>query len=162
LSEKEVVDRLRDALTSFDTAAAAIEELTASGATVLEELGALTKGLLSDNEHSFFITFLLHGWFALVPPGSRAPELDYQGVVADLARELERAPSWMEGEPDEAMTKMISGCRQPVLMQFVMAEMFQGSAKAPKKLRPSPEAMLPMIAILKTMLNEVDRALRMR
>jgi hypothetical protein len=47
-------------------------------------------------------------------------------------------------------------------MKFLMAEMFEGSAKAPKKLRPNPEAMIPMIVILKIMINEVDRALRAR
>jgi hypothetical protein len=68
----------------------------------------------------------------------------------------------MAGGPDEALNNMTSGCRQPALLQLLIAEIFEGSARAPKKLRPKPEAMIPMIAILKIMINEVDRALRAR
>jgi hypothetical protein len=160
LNEKEVSERMQDALAGFDTAAAAIDALTASGATLLEDVGELTKGLLSEGEDSFLISFLLHGWFTLVPPGTQAPELDCEAMVAELARELESVPSWMAGGPHEAMNNMTSGCRQPALLQILIAEMFEGSAKAPKKLRPNPEAMIPMVAILKIMINEMDRALR--
>ncbi len=162
LSEDEASERLRNALAGFDTAAAAIDELTASGATLLEDVDELTKDLLSEDEYSFLISFLLHGWFALVPPGTQAPVLDYEAMVAGLARELERVPSWLAGGPHEAMKHMISGCQQPALLRFLMAEMLEGSANAPKKLRPKPEAMIPMITILKIMINEADRALHAR
>ena len=162
LSEEEVVDRVRVALTEIESEAAATEELTASGATLLEDLRALTKDLFSDREFSFFITYLLHGWFALVPPGSQAPEFDFDAMVADLARELERVPSWTACGPTETLDKMTSGCRQPALLRLLMAEMFAGSDQAPKKLRPKHGALVPMIAILKAMLNEADRALRAR
>lgn len=162
LSEKEVTERMHDALAGFDTAAAAIDELTASGATLLEDVEALAEGLLSEGEYSFLISFLLHGWFALVPPGTQAPELDYEAMVAELGRELERVPLWMAGGPSETMNHMTSGCRQPALLLALIAEMFEGSAKAPKKLRPNPGIMISMIAILKTVINEVDCALRAR
>ena len=162
LGVKEVSERMHGALAGFDTAAAAIDELTASGATLLEDVEALAEGMLSEGESSFLITFLLHGWFALVPPGTRAPELDYEAMAAELRRELERVPSWMAGGPSEAMNNMTSGCPQPVLLQLLIAEMFEGSTQAPKKLRPKPEAMISMIAILKIVIHEVDRALRLR
>ncbi len=162
LNEEEVSERMHNAMAGFDTAAMAIDELTASGATLLEDVDELARDLLSEGEYSFLISFLLHGWFALVPPGTQAPELDYEAMVAELTRELARVPSWMSGGPHEAMRNMTSGCRQPSLLQFLIAEMFEGSAKAPKKLCPNPVAMIPMIAILKIMINEVDRALRAR
>jgi len=162
LSEEEVCERMHGALAGFDTAAAAIDELTASGATLLEDVEVLAEGLLSEGESSFLITFLLHGWFAMVPPGTQAPELDFEAMVAELGRELECVPSWMAGGPSETMNHMTSGCRQPALLLALIAEMFEGSAQAPKKLRPKPEAMISMIAILKIVINEVDRALRAR
>ena len=162
LSEEEVSERMHDALAGFATAAAAINELTASGATLLEDVEALTKGLLTDGECSFLISFLLHGWFVLVPPGMRAPKLDFEAMVAELALELARVPSWMAGGPSEAVNRMTSGCRQPALLQFLIVEMFEGSSDAPKKLRPTPEAIVPMIAILKIVVNEADRALHAR
>ncbi len=162
LSEEEVAQRMHQALAGFDTAAAAIDELTASGSTVLEDAEALAKGLFSGDEYGFLVTFLLHGWFALVPPGTQAPALNYEAMVAELGRELERVPSWMAGGPSETMRNMTAGSRQPALLLALIAEMFEGSAKAPKKLRPNPEVMIPMIAILKIVINEVDCALRAR
>ena len=160
LSEAEVSERMQDALAGFDTAAAAIDELTASGATLLEDVEALTESSLSGGEYSFLVTFLLHGWFSLVPPGTPAPELDYAAMAAELARELEHVPSWMAGGPSQTMNNLTSGSRQPALLQLLVAEMFVGSAKAPKKLRPNPEAMVLMTAVLKIVIDEVDRALR--
>jgi hypothetical protein len=162
LSAKEVAERMHGALAGFDTAAAAVDELIASGSTLLEDVQALTEGLLSEGESSFLVTFLLHGWFTLVPPGTLAPELDYDAMEAELGHELKQVPSWIAGGPREVMNNMTAGSRQPGLLVALMAEMFEGSAKAPKELRPSSEAMLPLIAILKTVNNEVDRALRAR
>jgi len=159
-TEKEISKRMYDALAGFDTAAAAIDELVASGATLLEDVEALTKGLLSEGDVGFFISFLLHGWFTLVQPGTLAPELSFEAMEAEFARELAQVPSWMASGPGEAMNKMIAGCRQPALMQLLMAEMLEAATKAPKKQRPNPQVMIPMIAILKTVINEVDRALR--
>jgi hypothetical protein len=62
--------------------------------------------------------------------------------------------------PDELMNRLTSGCRQPTLLLGLLVEMFEAAAKAPKKLRPKPEAKIPMIAVLKIMINELDRALR--
>jgi hypothetical protein len=81
-------------------------------------------------------------------------------MAAELARELEHVPSWMAGGPSQTMNNLTSGSRQPALLQLLVAEMFVGSAKAPKKLRPNPEAMVLMTAVLKIVIDEVDRALR--
>jgi hypothetical protein len=158
--ETEISVRMRDALAGFDTAAAAIVELIASGSTLLEDVEELSKDLLSEGKMGFFMSFLLHGWFALVSPGAFAPELNFEAMAAKLARELDAVPSWVAGGPGEALNTLIAGSRQPALMQFLIAEMFDGAAKAPKKLRPNREAIIPMIAILKTVINEADRALR--
>jgi hypothetical protein len=160
LSEQEATRRLAAALADFATGEAAIDMLSASGATLQEDVWDLTAELITDNEFSFLIVFLLQGWFALVPPGTRAPELDYEAMEAELGCELEQIPLWMAEGPDELMNRLTSGCRQPTLLLGLLVEMFEAAAKAPKKLRPKPEAKIPMIAVLKIMINELDRALR--
>jgi len=155
LSEEEASKRMHHALAGFDTAAAAIDALIASGATVLEDVADLTEALLSEHEYSFFVSFLLHGWFTLVPSGMKAPELNYEAMGEELARELDRVPMWMVGGPNETMKNMTAGSRQPALLQLLIAEMFKASAKAPKKLRPNPESMVSMIAVLKIVINQV-------
>jgi hypothetical protein len=160
LDVDEVADRLGGALVGFATAVSAMDELTASGSTLVEDMAALTEGLISDDEFSFFITYSIHAWFALVPPGVQAPEIDYAALVEGLASELERVPTWLGSSPEVVLNNLTSGCRQPALLQLLMAELFDGVPKAPMKMRPQPGSMVPMLATLKVLINEMDRALR--
>ena len=64
----------------FDTAAAAENELTASGTTLLQDAEELTLEQLGENDFCFAIPFLLQTWFALVPSGCRAPEINFAAL----------------------------------------------------------------------------------
>lgn len=160
LSEQEAIGLLQRALNGFETAAEAMDALKASGATVLEDVSLLTEELLSDKDFSFIISFLLHAWFTLVPPGADAPELDIDAMEEELERELEQRQSWIADGPEKGLHNMTLGCRQPVVMQLIVGELFAGAKEAPKKLQPKPESLLSMVAVLKVVINEVDRALR--
>jgi hypothetical protein len=98
----------------------------------------------------------------LVPPGVQAPELvDYAALVEALASELEaRADLARASSPEDVLNNLTSGCRQPALLQLLVAELFDGATKAPVKMRPQPGSMVPMLATLKVLINEMDRALR--
>jgi hypothetical protein len=160
LSLEEVSARMNRALDGFDTAASAMEELEASGSTLLDEVDELTAELLSEEEFQFLVTFLLHGWFALVPAGRMAPGLRGDAMVAALAHELKQIPRWTQGKPDETIAAIVDGSRQPGLVQLLLAEMFEGASQAPKKLRPDPDSIPLMIAVLKVVTNEVHDALQ--
>ena len=43
---------------------------------------------------------------------------------------------------------------------MVTSKILESANDAPKKFRPSPGVLLPMIMTVKIMINEVDRALR--
>jgi len=160
LSVLDINRRLRMVLERFETAASAVDELTASGSTLVDDLAALTEGLMSDDEFSFFLTFALHAWFTMVPLGMRAPELDYDAMEQALGHELAGVPAWLGSGPDGIMKNVVAGCRQPALLEVVTSKILESANDAPKKFRPSPGVLLPMIMTVKIMINEVDRALR--
>ncbi|HRE08956.1 MAG TPA: hypothetical protein PKX00_25280, partial [Opitutaceae bacterium] len=155
LSEEEAALRLQNALDGFDTAAAAMKELEESGSTLLEDVGELTRELLSESDYNFLVSLLLPGWFSLVPRGTNAPELDYEAMEEELERDMDRVPEWMSEGPDKVLDNIVLGSRQPALVQLLVLQLFETSAKTPKKLRPKPESMVPMIAVLKMVINQL-------
>ncbi|HZL47211.1 MAG TPA: hypothetical protein VFC28_13385 [Opitutaceae bacterium] len=156
----EAAKRLKTALVEFDTAAEALDELEASGATLVPDATELTKGLLSELEFSYLVTFLLQAWFAMVPPGCRAPRLRLPAMSEAMRREMALlAPRVISG-PAKALSEILSDCSQPALLQLLMARLFDNAGKVPKKIRPSIESQAPMVVALKVVINELDRALR--
>lgn len=155
LSEEEAALRLQNALDGFDTAAAAMKELEESGSTLLEDVGELTRELLSESDYNFLVSLLMPGWFSLVPRGAHAPELDYEAMEEELERDMDRVPVWMSEGPDKVLDNIVLGSRQPAVLQLLVLQLLETSAKVPKKLRPKPESMVPMIAVLKVVINQV-------
>jgi hypothetical protein len=160
LTFEQARQRLQDALDYFETAAAALAELEASGSTLIEDAGELTADLLTDNEFSYLVTFLIQAWFALVPPGSPAPVLHYEDLERAFRTGLDQIRLGLAGGPEGSLQRMLSDCRQPELTQLIMDGLLDAAMRAPKKVRPSPAAQAVMVVLLKAVLNELDRALR--
>lgn len=156
----EAAERLNAALEEFDTAAEAFDELEASGATLIHDANELTGELLGDTEFSYLVTFLLQGWFALVPPGCRAPRLRLPAMRDAMRREMALLMPRVMSGPMEALNSILSDCRQPALLQLLMANLFEGAQKVPENTRPSLEAQAPMVVALKVVINELDSVLR--
>jgi len=64
-------------------------------------------------------------------------------------------PVWMSEGPDKVLDNIVLGSRQPAVLQLLVLQLLETSAKVPKKLRPKPESMVPMIAVLKVVINQV-------
>ena len=77
-----------------------------------------------------------------------------------MQREMDLLVSTIMAGPADVMNRLVSGCRQPALLQMAMAQLFNTAEKAPKKMRPSVEAQAPMVVALKVVINELDHALR--
>jgi hypothetical protein len=156
----EAARRLNTALGEFDTAAEALNELEASGATLVPDASELTADLLNGTEFSCLVTFLLQAWFALVPPGCRAPPLRRPAMREAMRHELALVtPREMSGSM-ETLQIFVSGCRQPALLQVLVARLSDSAKKMPKNMRPKAEAKVAMVVVLKVVLNELDHALR--
>ena len=156
----EAARRLNKAMEEFDTATEALNELEASGATLIPDASELTADLLSGTEFSCLVTFLLQAWFALVPPGCRAPRLRLPAMREAMRHELALVtPREMSGSM-ETLQIFVSDCRQPALLQVLVGRLFDSTRKMPKDMRPTAEARIAMVVILKVVFNELDHALR--
>jgi hypothetical protein len=153
------VERLERALGSFDLAADAFEELADSGATIVDDMNALTEGVLNETEFNFLLTFVFQAWFALVPIGVRAPRLNFDEMAADFDRDNERIAA-SGSAAVEALENLGDSSRQPDLLTALMAGLMDAAKRTPKKMRPSPAGTIGMLLALKALVDELDRALR--
>ena len=90
LSIEESAKRLDAAVNAFKTAADAEAALFECGATLIDDADELTVDVLSDDEFSFSLTFLMQAWFALVPPGHRPPKIHFPDLAATFDRNCPR------------------------------------------------------------------------
>jgi hypothetical protein len=156
----EATERLQKAMDLFDTAAEAEEELVASGATLLEDAEELTRENLTENEFCFAIPFLLQAWFALVPRGCRAPEIDFADLEHTFESNLRQIHACAEAGTPEKTESFLQGSPQPGLMLVLLGSFLEAANTAPKKLRPSLAAQPIILALLKSVIEKLDEALR--
>jgi hypothetical protein len=156
----EVATRLRQAVAPFDTAKEAIMELQAQGGTLLEDLRELTEDCLSEERFALLVTPLLQAWFALVPMGYAAPDLDLADLCSaweDVVTDLERS---LQASGPRVMDVLFEHCRQPVLAKAIAGELLSMQAQLPKKQRFSQDDKLTVLITLRTAVDALDRALR--
>lgn len=162
LSIKEAAKRLDAAMNAFDTAAEAEAAIFESGATLIDDADELTMDVLSDDEFSFSLTFLMQAWFALVPPGCRPPKIHFPGLASAFdrnCRDLEEA--MRAGSADQLVNYAKTSC-QPELLLLLTNEILHSGMNAPKKIRPNAESLGVMLALVKAVVEELDAALRRR
>lgn len=157
---EEAARRLSIAFTEFDTTAEALNELDAGGATLLPCVRELTVDLLSETEFSCLLTFLLQAWFALVPPGRRAPRLRQSAMQEGLRRGMAVVTPTVLSGSLQSLQGVLPDCRQPGLLQALAERVFDDTKKMSKELRLSPGGRAAMVVVLEVVLNELDHALR--
>jgi len=99
-------------------------------------------------------------WFALVPPGSRAPLVDFDDLADAFDDGMNKLlEAGQAGSPDKMLQHFKDG-RQPVLTQLVAAHLLK-AASGPANKMPAPVQVQPvMLAMIKAVVDETDRALR--
>lgn len=152
--------RLQNALNLFELAADADAELQASGATILEDAEDITQTYLTENEFCFAIPFILQCWFALVPCGCRAPEIEFVDLERSFADNQRQIMECLLTDTPKKMDAFIQRCPQPGLMLMLMASFVKAAKKAPKELCFSPNAQPVILALLKSVVETLDEVLR--
>ncbi len=159
LTFEESIDRLEAVMDGLATARAGFMELDLSGSNLYTAADVLTKDLLDEQEFSFFITFAMQAWFALVPKGVRAPTLRIELIRASHATISEELATTALKQ-NRALEQLGSNCRQPDLFAALSAGMIESSGKLPESMRPAPTAVVDMIILIRVILDELDYALR--
>jgi hypothetical protein len=151
--------RIDSAMQQFDRAADALDELDASGATLVDDLEEMTRGLFVRNEFDFLVTFLIEVWFVFVPVGARAPEINVDAMAAEIDALSDQIG---KGGPEAAnlLQKLPEISRQPGLLTVIMGQLLAGAESMPKKARPTAEGLVSALVVLKALIDELDRALR--
>lgn len=160
LDFEEGCDRLRAAMDSFVTAAEAEKELQASGATLLEDAERLMLDRMTEADFCFAIPFLLQAWFALVPRGCRAPEIDFDDLEKAFTASLRQLEVCTQSASPKKMELFFQSGPQPGLMLAILGGIIPAANTAPKEIRPTPEAQPLILAFLKTVVEKLDAALR--
>jgi hypothetical protein len=154
--------RLEATMDLFATAAEAEQELIASGATLLEDAEELTLDLISEADFCFAIPFLLQTWFALVPDGCRAPEIDFDRLGKTFEANLRELDVCARAGTPKKFEAFFQSGPQPGLMLAIMSGFIPAANAAPKEIRPTPDAQPVILALLKTLVEKLDESLRQR
>jgi hypothetical protein len=158
-SAREAATAMDRAMGRFDTASAALKELSDSGTSIVDDIGALTGTMLKETEFNLLVTLLLPAWFSLVPLGVQAPLLDFDAMAVEFDRLCGRLGESTAVARDMFLS-LSETCRQPGLLELLMAKVFELSRSAPKGLRIGDGAVPIMIVTLKVVIDELDRSLR--
>ena len=159
---EEAVERLQAGLDAFETAAEAEEELFASGATILDDADQLTADNLTDDEFCFAIPFLVQTWFALVPLGCRAPEIEFPDLERAFASNMSKIESGAKARTPKELESFFQRGPQPAMMMALLGGFLEAANSAPKNLRPTAVGQSVILALLASLLETLDQALRPR
>lgn len=159
LTVEEAMERLRAGLDAFETAADAMRELEATGASLLDDAQALAARQVDERDFGALVVFLIQVWFALVPRGGRVPLLRWEAMAAAIDRDGERLSSARRDGP-AAWRRMLADSPQPHLLEVVAGSATELLEKGPKAMRPQPGSVIGMVLVLKTIIAEIDFALR--
>jgi hypothetical protein len=162
LSIEEAVKRLDAAVNAFATAAEAEAALFESGATLIDDADELTVDVLSEVEFSFSLTFLMQAWFALVPPGHRPPKIHFPDLASAFARNCRDLDEAMRSDSADGLVNYAKTSCQPEFLLLLTNEILHSGMNAPKKIRPSAESLGIILALVRTVVEELDAALRRR
>jgi hypothetical protein len=160
LEVDEALKRLENAMGLFATAAEAEVELYASGSTLLDDADELTLDILTEEDFGYAIPFLLQVWFALVPRGCRAPEIDFTGLKEAFLSNLRQFQVCAEAKTQKKLESFFQNSLQPGLMLALMGGFLETANTGSKKFRPSLDAQPVILALLKAVMEKLDEALR--
>ena len=160
LSGEESARRLESTLDIFRHFKDAELDLQASGATIFDDLDILTEYLLSDADFRFALLFVAQIWFAFIPRGCLAPEIDFDELEAALQTNLKKMAAAAAAPTPKKLQAFLRSGPQPEFMLILMSAFAQAAAEGPADARPSLEAQPIIMALLKTVVEQLHQALQ--
>jgi hypothetical protein len=99
-------------------------------------------------------------WFALVPIGCRAPELDIRAMEKKFESNLRQIVARIQSDNKKQFESAVMDSPQPNMVLLLISALMQSAEEAPREFRASVEAQPVILALLKTIIEELDTALR--
>ena len=138
----------------------AIDDLYACGSSWIDDARFVLGDLVDDREFDLAVASVVRVRYALVPPGYCDPVMDPDELADAFDLEMDKFFQAARAPTPRDLMGLLEQSRQPALVQLIIAEYLAGMSKLPKKERPRSESELPVIILLKVMIDELDRALR--
>ena len=136
----------------------AVVGLGPAGRRMMDGMRVLTAGSLTETEFTVLMPLLLQTWFAFVRPGS-APDLRYGTMTAHFRTELGRIEGNRSGEGSDD-GNFFRDARQPAILQILVGVVINIAKVEPEETRPRLDSFAIYVAALKTLVNELDFAVR--
>ena len=162
LTAGEVEERLRAAVELYDLAADATGEMASEGCTLIDDVAEVTVGLVDDDSFPLLVPLLLQIWRAFVPAGTRAFNVPRTILRQAILHEMTALANALKQQTPAAVDRYLSGGAQPALAQMILGQLMGLAEAMPRKSRPSPEKQASMGAVLRGVIEELDRAHRTR
>ena len=159
---EEVEERLRTTIESYELAADATGEMEAEGCTLIEDVDQVTVGLVEDDSFPLLVPLLLQIWRAFVPAGTRGFNVPRAVLRESIVRESTDLTRTLKQQTSAAIDRYLNSGTQPVLLQVILGQLMRLAETLPRKSRPSPEIQAVMGTVLRAVIEEVDRAQRLR
>ncbi len=159
LTTDEAIGRLEAIQNLYEKPVEAWDELAKSGILIVNQADELTSDELPDKDWAFVSLFIVQAVLALVPPGHRAPPTSFDSLHQIFAANMGGVAQAIKTGTPEAIVKFCEQGPQPNLVGVLITGMLDMATKVPKDLRPSRDSEPVMMALIKSVIEELDRVL---
>ncbi len=159
LTLEEALERMQAGIRAFATASEALDEIDASGSTLLDDAYALAEGEMDERDFGHLNVFLIQAWFALVPRAAAPPPLRFEAMAAMLERDAKNLGNGGVGTAAK-LRRITLDSPQPHLMEVIVGAVVASLEKGPKATRPRPGSIVGIVLVLKAVIAEIDQGLR--
>jgi hypothetical protein len=158
----EVHERLKAALAPHERAADAISQLEDEGCTLIEDVRAVTRGLVAAEDMEVLALPLFGAWRVFVPAGTRGWNLTRAELREAIKRDSPALLSALRKRNENAFTAYIRSGPQPALAETLLDQLVGFAQSIPESLAPSPEVIGLLGSVLRAAIGCLDGANRRR
>jgi hypothetical protein len=160
LTEDEVHERLSAAVGENELAADAIRALEADGCTLIDDVDAVTVGLVEDEHFPLLVPLLIEIWSVYVPPGTRGHNVTRADLRVAILRNADALSKTLGKRSEKAFDAYLASGPQPELTKALMGQLLGLAASLPKKQALPAEALGILGTVLRAVIEEIDLANR--
>ena len=115
---------------------------------------------MAPEEFNLFLPMLIQARFALVPPGFREPELNWERLSDAYNQSVRFLFKETTVFAPKTFLDWMDKSRQPALALLLGATLIDGFHDMPARQKPSPNSQMTMLVALRHMIDELDQSIR--
>ena len=159
-TDDEVHERIQAVVEQHELAEDAISALETDGCTLLDDVDAVTTGLVTDDHFPLLVTPLIETWAVFVPPGTRGCNLTRADLRTAILRDADALSKALRRRSEKAFQTYLESGPQPALARAMVGQLLDLAETLPKRQRPPAEKLGIMGSVLRAVIEELDRANR--